>query len=108
MQHVHKNEKCIKVYLKCICNKVFYDINCLKSHQCSKGRNSSWYQKFLTKSTNTKFNSSEVTIQPVRKTSKIPLNASLHDFQQSLPIQDNLMIAKKNVHHTKFQSTLKF
>ena len=35
-QHVHKNEMCQKVYPKCVCDKVFYDLKCLKSHQSRK------------------------------------------------------------------------
>ena len=38
----------------------------------------------------------------------MPSDTSRHDFQQSLPIQDDLMIAKKNIYHSQFKSTLKF
>ena len=107
-QHVHKNEMCQKVYPKCVCDKAFYDLKCLKAHQSRKKKHTICHQQFLTDLTNTKFNSSEVTIQQVRKPSKMPLDTSLHDFKQCLPIQDDLMIAKKNVLHSKIQSTLKF
>ena len=85
-QHVHKNEICIKVYSKYVCNKVFYDMKHLKAHQNLKSKNSTYYQKLLTYLTNTKFNSSEVTIQQVRKPSKIPSDTSQYDFEQYLPI----------------------
>ena len=35
-QHVHKNDTCQKVYPKCVCSKVFYDLKCLESHQSRK------------------------------------------------------------------------
>ena len=38
----------------------------------------------------------------------MPSDTSSHDFKQCLPIQDDLMIAKKNMHHSKIQCTLKF
>ena len=38
----------------------------------------------------------------------MPSDTSSHDFKQCLPIQDDLMIAKKNLLHSKIQSTLKF
>ena len=108
IQHVHKNKTCLKVYPKCVCDKVFYNIKRLKAHQSRKSKNCACYQKFCTDLTNTKFNSSEVTIQQVRKPSQIPSDTSQHDFEKSLPIQDDLMIAKKNVLHSQFQLTLKF
>ena len=88
--------------------KVFYDIKHLKAYQSRKNKNTSCYQKFITDLTNTKFNSSEVTILQVRKPSTIPSDFSHYDFEKSLPILDDLMIAKKNVLHSQFQSTLKF
>ena len=48
----------------------------LKAHQSRKSKNSACYEQLLTNLTNTKFNSSEVTIQQVRKPSKIPLDTS--------------------------------
>ena len=42
-QHVHKNEIYIKVYPKCVCNKLFYNMKRLKAHQSRKSKNSAYY-----------------------------------------------------------------
>ena len=38
LKYVYKNKQYIKVYLKFVCNKFFYDIDCVKSYQKSKNK----------------------------------------------------------------------
>ena len=106
-KHLIGNEKCLKVFPRCVCNKVFYDKKRLKAHQSRKNKNSDCFKQYSHELTDTKFNSSEVAIQPIRKTSHVPTEIP-SNLNPLISVQENLMICKKQPINNKFESTIKF
>ena len=107
-KHVNGNKKCLKVYPKCICGKIFYDKKKLKAHQSRKSKDSDCFKEFSCERTDTKFNSTEVAIQPIRKqttlATEIPTN-----LDPLISIQKDIMISKKHsASQSNYHSTIKF
>ena len=106
-RHLDRNEKCLKFFPQCICKKIFYDRKRLRAHQSRKNKNSECYKQLSQVLTDSKFNSSEVIIQPARKSSHVPSDIP-SNLNSLLSSQDNLMISKKQTPNKKFESTIMF
>ena len=106
-KHLIGNENCVKVFPQCVCKKVFYDKKGLKAHQSRKNSNSECFRQYTHELTNTRFNSSEVAIQPIRKLSYLPSDIP-SNLNPLISVQENLMISKKQSIKNQFQSTIKF
>ena len=87
-RHLDRNEKCLKFFPQCICKKIFYDTKRLRAHQSRKNKNSECYKQLSQELTDSKFNSSEVIIQPARKSSHVPSDIP-SNLNSLLSSQDN-------------------
>ena len=106
-KHLIGNEKCAKVFPQCVCKKIFYDNKSLKAHQSRKNPNSECYKQYKQEMSDTRFNSSEVAIQPIKKLSHVPSNMP-PNLNPLISVQDDLMVSKKKCFNSQFQSTIKF
>ena len=107
-KHLIGNQKCMQVFPKCICQKIFYDKKRLKAHQSQKPKNTDCYKEYSHEITDTKFNTSKVAIPPQKKSSISPIDVP-NNLAALQSLQDNLMITKKHSStQANFQSTIKF
>ena len=106
-KHLIGNDKCIKFFPQCVCKKIFYDKKTLKAHQSRKNPNSECYKQYTREMSDSRFNSSEVAIQPIKKLSNVPSKMP-SNLNSLVSVQENLMISKKQCFNNQFQSTIKF
>ena len=107
-KHPKSNDRCHKAFPKCVCGKIFYDKTHLKSHQSRSSKTKECWKQYQREITDTKFNSSEVIIQPIKSKSKLLTDDQNPDQNPMLSSKKELMLSKQPDDFSTFLSTVKF
>ena len=107
-KHPKSNDKCHKAFPKCVCGKIFYDEKHLKSHQSRSSKTKECWKQYQREITNTKFNSSEVAIQPIKNIPDVPSEVENIELNPIISNKKELMISKQSTNFSRFLTTVKF
>ena len=106
-KHPKSNDKCHKAFPKCVCGKIFYDEKHLKSHQSRSSKTKECWKQYQREITNTKFNSSEVIIQPINSKCKLLTDDPNIEQNPIISTKKDLMISKQPANLSSFLPTVK-
>ena len=80
----------------------------LKSHQSRSSKTKECWKQYQREITNTKFNSSEVAIQPIKNIPDVPSEVENIELNPIISNKKELMISKQSTNFSRFLTTVKF